>query len=89
MLKRIKLTKAEIKLLRPGSQVCWPTKNWINENTRWEFGTVYSPTHPVRCLSTVVVRVSDGSQREVHKNYLYRELVPEIERLHEVWDYDN
>jgi hypothetical protein len=31
----------------------------------------------------------DGHRREVHKNYLYRELVPEIEHQHEQWDYNN
>jgi hypothetical protein len=88
MLKHIKLTKQEIKLLRPGTHVCWPTKNWINENTTWEFGTVYSPVHPVRCISTVWLEV-DGDRRDIHKNFLYRELVPEIEDQHEQWDYNN
>ena len=82
------MTKEDIKLLCPGIQVCWPTNNWLGENTDWEFGTVYSPTHPVRCFSTVRVQV-DGYLREVHKNYLYRELVPEIENQHEHWDYNN
>ena len=84
----LKLTKQEIKLLRPGMQVCWPTNNRINENTKWEYGVVYSPAYPVRCLSTVWVQV-DGHIKEIHKNYLYRELVFEIEHQHEVWDYSN
>ena len=88
MLRHIKLTKEDFKLLRPGLQVCWPTNNRIDENTNWEFGTVDSPAHPVRCFSTVWVQV-DGHRREVHKNYLYRELVPEIEHQHEQWDYNN
>jgi hypothetical protein len=88
MLRRIKLTKEDFKLLRPGFQVCWPTNNWKSENTNWEFGTVYSPTHPVRCFSTISVQV-DGQRREVQKNVLYRELVPEIEHQHQEWDYNN
>jgi hypothetical protein len=88
MLRHIKLTKEDIKLLRPGMQVCWPTNNWNDENTNWEFGTVYSPAHPVRCSSTIWVQV-DGHHREVHKNYLYRELVPEIGNQHEEWDHNN
>ena len=87
MLRCIKLTKEDFKLLRPGLQICWPTNNWIDENTNWEFGTVYS-AHPVRCFSTISVQV-DGHHREVHKNYLFRELVPDIERQHEEWDYNN
>jgi hypothetical protein len=89
MLRHIKLTKEEIKLLRPGLQVCWPMNNWgIDENTNWEYGVVYAPAHPVRCLSTVGVEV-DGDRSEIHKNFLYKELVPEIEYQHEVRDCDN
>jgi hypothetical protein len=88
MLRYIKLTKEDIKLLRLGSQVCWPTNNRIDENTDWELGIVYSPAHPVRCFSTVWVQVG-GHHREIHKNYLYREIVPEIEHQHVEWDYNN
>ena len=88
MLAHIKLTKRDFKLLRPGMQVCWPTNDWLGENTDWEFGTVYSPVHPVRCFSTVCVQ-ADGHRTEVHKNILYREIVPDIERQHEEWDYNN
>jgi hypothetical protein len=77
-----------MKLLRPGSQVCWPMNNRIDDKTNWEFGTVYSPLHPVRCFSTVWVEVN-GQQREVRKDHLYREVVPEIEHQHEQWDYNN
>jgi hypothetical protein len=87
MLKRIKLTKGNIRLLRPRFQVCWPTDNWIDQDTRWESGTVYS-AHPVRCFSTISIQV-DGRRREAHKNYLYRELVPEIELSARAVDYNN
>jgi hypothetical protein len=87
MLRFAKLTKEDFRFLRPGLEVCWPTNNWLGEDTDWEFGIVCS-AHPVRCFSTVWVQAYDG-RREVYKNLLHREIVPDIELQHEEWDYND
>jgi hypothetical protein len=86
-----KLTRKELRQLKPGDWVAWGKSNWdktINPPfSFWEEAQVMA--HPVRCHQHVTVRFA-GLPHQVPKNRLYKiPPVIAIENMHEEYDYDS
>jgi hypothetical protein len=88
-----KLTRQEIRRLKPGDWVAWktdwpiswPKDNWTTPD--WKEGQLTE--HPVRSAQYITVRL-DGLPQKAPKNRLYKVLpVIGVEDMHTEYDYDS
>jgi hypothetical protein len=84
-----KLTGKEINKLQPGDWVAWRAERGkpIGPNTKWLEAQLMES--PVRCHQVVFVRLG-GARISVEKNRLFKPPpIVEVDRMHEVWNYDS
>jgi hypothetical protein len=81
-----RLTRAELRDLKPGTWVAWYRHKGVSPGISWLQGQVLEC--PVRCSHDVSVRF-DGVPCLIPKNRLFKDLpVVEVEYMHEGFDYN-
>ena len=85
-----KLTRKELRRLKPGDWVAWGKTNWDTPDKQdFAFWEAQVTAHPVRSAQEVMV-LFNGLPHAVHKNRLYK--VPpviEVEEMHTQYDYNS
>ena len=89
MTEYTRLTRRDIKNLKPGDWVAWRKERWgpICPNAKWAEAQLTD--HPIRSYQVVFVRFG-GIRTPIEKNRLHKPpAVVGIDIIHEVWDYDS
>jgi hypothetical protein len=89
MTEYTRLTRRDIKNLKPGDWVAWREERWgpIAPNAKWAEAQLTD--HPIRCYQVVFVRFG-GIRTAIEKNRLHKPpAVVGIDAIHEVLDYDS
>jgi hypothetical protein len=84
-----KLTRKELRSLKPGAWVAWRKTNWNTpDEEKFPFHEGQVIAQPVRSGHKVMV-LFDGLAQAVHKNQLY-EVIPitGVEQMHTQYDYN-
>jgi hypothetical protein len=86
-----KLTRNELRRLKPGEWVAWGKSNWDNNPVQEDFAFLEAQViaHPVRSAHEVMV-FFDGLPHAVHKNQLFKvQPVIGMDAMHEDYDYNS
>jgi hypothetical protein len=89
MTEYTRLTRRDIKNLKPGDWVAWRKERWkpIGRDTEWAEPQLTD--RPIRCYQVVFVRFG-GIRTPIEKNRLHKPpTVVGIDIIQEVWDYDS
>ena len=86
-----KLTRKELRRLKPGDWVAWGKSNWDNNPAQQDFAFWEAQViaHPVRSGHDVTV-LFDGLAHAVQKNRLFKvQPVLGVEDMHTEWDFNS